>query len=91
MIRKQRVTLAVALLAAAIGCRDDTTVTAPHVPSPPPAAAATYIAHGRPDEEAFVEMAREIPTFAGFYLDSSGQMVVRVTRTADMGLPEHRY
>lgn len=83
------------------GC-DRAALTAPR-PSPTGSAASSAhqrpLAVGskerRPDEDRFVLLAREEPSFAGFYIDNSGDLVVQVAdetrrRSAEAVVARHR-
>ena len=85
MTKRTALTLALSLVAAA-GCQDDL-ITSPVAPAAARSAAPASSAatQSRVDEEPFVEMAKETPSFAGYYIDSSGTLVVRVADMAEAG------
>ncbi|MBA3672402.1 MAG: hypothetical protein H0W68_10340, partial [Gemmatimonadaceae bacterium] len=57
--------------------------------------AAPNVTLDRPDEAEFVSLATAIPSFAGYFLDATGQVVVQMTKTEDfgkgVGTVQHRF
>jgi len=86
MLRHARSGVTLLLVLAFAGCREDAANTSPLGPGSKASTAQSQLPtskHARVDENVFVEMAAETPSFAGFYINKSGRTVVRVVDLKD--------
>ncbi|HEY9226826.1 MAG TPA: hypothetical protein VIP11_09280 [Gemmatimonadaceae bacterium] len=75
-----RVVIAVVLASAVAACNDaePTAATTRADSSSARMAVGVHGSEARPDEDIFVEIAREVPSYAGHFLDPSGQLTAYV-------------
>lgn len=76
------------MVGIAMGCHDDVQPTAPAPTERSEAVSSTLgpaFEHGRADEQIFVQVANDAPSFAGFYVERSGRLFVLVANDDDRG------
>jgi hypothetical protein len=85
---KVRKIVLLSLAGGLLGCQDQDPPTSPTLvnrSSSVSTAAAPRSSNSHGDEQIFVDMAKDAPSFAGFYIDASDRIVVLVADDADRG------